>query len=600
MSDPLAKSYYRRFRETNAGWLRRLAPLALASLFVLALGSASLWLLVRYTDGISNYRTPLAKFPPPSVASDPIVPQVVFVVIDGLREDATLAMPIWQRLRQQGASATVLVTYPTAQPAWTTLVTGAESEINDAPLDGGTHPFTLDSLFTSARRANLNVALAARSSWRELVAPQFLNEQFFSDEPDDSVADHRIADKAAGFIAYFAPNVLLVHLALPDLIAQQSGVNGDAYAQAAAHTDQLLAQLASAINLRQSVLIVASSYGVSERGGHGGAEDAQTRVPLLVVGAHVKVGEYGMVRQSDIAPTIAALIGSGIPSTSQGTILFSMFDLSDVQRATKAIALAKQQRDFGQAYLNAIGGTLSEPALLDAQVAKSSLDVKNYESAFTIANLAAQQVQHDTRAARLARIERERFARAPLVVALIVVPLMLWFRRSGRVLIALIAAIAIALAQHGLYVQAQHLYSFSDMLSLPRFALDALARSVLAVVCGGVLIVGYHWRDDKPSRVRVATTLLIACALAIYLLSIPFAVGYFVNGLSLQWTIGDLTWAFIMVFSLVTIVTTSVTAVPFAAAIGLLYWSALVVLHRALRARVLLKNLTNPISSARQ
>ena len=66
MPDPLAKSFYQRFREANTGWLRRLAPLVLGSLLVLTLGAISTALLLRYNDGVNNYRTPMAKFPPPT------------------------------------------------------------------------------------------------------------------------------------------------------------------------------------------------------------------------------------------------------------------------------------------------------------------------------------------------------------------------------------------------------------------------------------------------------------------------------------------------------------------------------------------------------
>jgi hypothetical protein len=380
-------------------------------------------------------------------------------------------------------------------------------------------------------------------------------------------------------------------------VAQRAGATGDAYLQAVLHSDVLLAQLVPLVDLHKSVLIVTSSFGQADHGGHNGPEEKITRVPLLVAGAHVKLGDLGTVRQSDLAPTIAALVGSGIPSMSQGTILFSAFELSDVQRATKAIALAKQQREFGQAYLNAIGGSLSEPALADAQVAKSSLDVKNYESAYSIASLSAQQVQYDTSVTRLARIQRERFTRAPLAVALVIAPLLvIWLRRSVRLLTAVTAGAAMAALQHGLYLQAEHLYSFGEINSPAQFGQDALQRSAGAVLLGGLLVIVYHWRDEKPSRVRVATTLLIGSAFSIYFLSIPFAGGYFMNGLSLQWYVPDLTWAFVQVFSLVSIASTSLVAVPLAAVTALVYWSGLIIAHRAARALTLIRSLSSALS----
>ena len=112
MPDPLAKSSYRRFRDANTNWLRRYGALLLISAFVLSLGGASALVLVRFASGVSSYRSPLAKFPPAGEPTDPVVPQVVLVVVDGLREDASRAMPTLERLRAQGATATVSVPFP--------------------------------------------------------------------------------------------------------------------------------------------------------------------------------------------------------------------------------------------------------------------------------------------------------------------------------------------------------------------------------------------------------------------------------------------------------------------------------------------------------
>ncbi len=595
MPDPLSKSFYRRFHEARAGWLRRLAPLFVVSLLVLALGGGSTFLLVRFTDWLLNYRTPLAKFPPPGEPTEPLASQLVLVIIDGLRDDSARQMPTLQRLRAQGASAIAVVPFPMSQPAWTTLVTGAEAEINDAALTNTdlahTRPIAPESLFATAERANLNVAIAAHDSWQPMVAPQFLDEAYFvsdSENPDTAVGDRRVAEAAVSFLNNFAPNFMLVYFALPDHVGHRFGATGEAYRQAALHTDQLLAQVVGAMNLRQSVLVVTADHGHIDQGGHGGAEDAVKSVPLVVVGARIRPADHGLVRQSDIAPTIAALIGSSIPSSSQGSILFSMLEMSDTQRANKALALAKQQREFGAAYLAAIGGTLSEAALNDPFVAKSSFEVKNYESTFSLANLAARAVQHDIGAARRTRIDRERLARLPVAILLIAIPLViLWFRRSLRLTACALIALGVVAMQHALYLYSGHLYSFSDVRSIEQFGRALIERSTTALLFGGVLVIIYHWHDRKPSRVPVAQTFLIACVLGAYLSSVPFTLGYYVNGLSSQWYIGDVGWGFVQVFSLTFITSLCLLAVPMAALVALAYWLALIIVHRLAQIRVI-------------
>ena len=448
---------------------------------------------------------------------------------------------------------------------------------------GASHirPIGLESLFTTVRHANLNAALATQARWQDLVPPQLLSESYFAPDEDPAVADRRANDTAISFLANFAPNFLLVHYSLPDTAAQHAGALGEEYRQAVFHTDQLLAQLLATMDLRRSVLVVTSSYGQADRGGHTGSELAVNRVPLVISGMRIKPGEYGTVCQCDIAPTIAALAGGSIPSASQGAVLFYLLDLDDMQRAVKALAESQQQREYGLSYLAAIGGTLSEAALNDPPVARSSFEVKNYPSAFTLASLAVLQVQHDTDSARSARIEKERLARVPLTILLIALPLLLfWFRRSLQLAGSAIIALGIVSMLHWQYLYAHHTYSFSDIVSIEQSARGLSERTIIALLFGGLLVTIYHWRDPKPSRPRVARTVLQASICAIYLSSLPFAFGYFVNGLGPQWYLGSLTWAFVEVFSLSSIVFISAIAVPAAVVVALVYWLALIILHR--------------------
>ena len=100
---------------------------------------------------------------------------------------------------------------------------------------------------------------------------------------------------------------------------------------------------------------------------------------------------------------------------------------------------------------------------------------------------------------------------------------------------------------------------------------------------GGLLVIIYHWRDRKPSRVQAALTLLGACVMSAYLTIIPFAFGYYLNGLTADWFIGDLDWGFMQVFSLVSLISLSALAVPAAVVVAFTYWLALIAVHRLTR-----------------
>ncbi|MBI5877390.1 MAG: alkaline phosphatase family protein [Chloroflexi bacterium] len=588
MPDPLAKSFYRRFRESNMGLLRRVAPLLLASVLIIAAGLAPAYLLVRWYDSLAGYRSPLAKYPAPGESGDAVVPQVVLVVIDGLREDVAAEMPVLQRLRRAGASASVIVPFPFTRPAWTTLVTGAEPDINDAPLldpaaERARAPAP-ESLFVTVHRANLNTAIAARPDWQPLVSVQSLSESYFSSEADLAVADQRANDAAIGFLRNFAPNFLLVHYALPAQVAQSDGATSDAYRRAALQTDQLLGALAAELNLRQTAIAVTTGHGYTDAGGHGGGEPAAARVPLVLTGARIKPGELGAIRQSDIAPTLAALAGGSIPNASQGSVLFGALDITDAQRAAKALALAQQQRDFGAAYLATIGGQLSDNALNDALVARSSFEVKNYGSTYDLASLNVVQIQHDIDVAQTARIGRERVARLPLVLVLAFVPLVIfWWRRGLPLAGAGLIALGMVTVQHFLYLQAGHAYSFSDVQAIPLFLRGFAERGAAALAFGGLLVIILHWRDPKPSRTRVAVALISAAAIAVFFLAVPALYGYYLNGLNTDWYIGDVGWMFTFVFGLAAIAAMALLAAPVAVAIALVYWLSLIIVHRIAR-----------------
>lgn len=588
MPDPLAKSFYRRFRESNTGVLRRVAPFLLATVLAVAAGLASTYLLMRWYESLAGYRSPLAKYPAAGDPGDGVVSQVVLVVIDGLREDVAAEMPALQRLKRTGAYGTVSVPFPFTRPAWTTLVTGAEPDINDAPLlDSAAERAPApapESLFVTVRRAGLNTAIAAHRDWQALVSAQSLNESYFAADADPAVADRRLTDAATGFLRNFAPNFLLVHYRLPAQAAQASGGASDAYRRAALQTDQLLGALAAELNLKQSVIAVTSGHGYTDAGGRGGVEPSVTRVPLVLAGARIKPGNLGTVRQSDIAPTLAALAGGSIPSASQGSVLFAALDPTDAQRAAKALALALQQRDFAAAYLATIGGQLSDSALNDALVARSSFEVKNYGSTYDLASLNVVQIQHDLDVAQTARIDRERVARVPLALGIAALALVAaWLRRGWRLAGAGPIGLGMVAVQHLLYLQAGQAYSFSDMPAVPLFLRGFAERGAAALAFGGLLVIILHWRDPKPSRTRVAVALVEAASAALFFLALPALYSYYLNGLTTDWTIGDMSWAFTFVFGLASIAATALLAAPVAVAAALVYWLALIGVHRIAR-----------------
>ena len=96
---------------------------------------------MRFQSSFEQYKSPLEGTLPEAQPSSPIVQQVVYVIVDGLRYDTSLDMPYLNYLREQGAYAVMHSKPPSySQPSWTTLVTGAWPAINGSPPDSVTPP----------------------------------------------------------------------------------------------------------------------------------------------------------------------------------------------------------------------------------------------------------------------------------------------------------------------------------------------------------------------------------------------------------------------------------------------------------------------------
>jgi hypothetical protein len=141
--------------------------------------SSYLWAMV-LLDSLYKYESPLKEQLPLGQPTQPLVQQVVMVVIDGLRHDTSLEMPYLNSLREEGASAVMVgIPSPASQSAWTTLVSGAGPEINGAPFLDPEHideiqPIAVDHLFAQVRRAGLTGGLVGSNWWQKMVPERFL------------------------------------------------------------------------------------------------------------------------------------------------------------------------------------------------------------------------------------------------------------------------------------------------------------------------------------------------------------------------------------------------------------------------------------------
>ena len=529
--------------------------LSILALLIIAPGSY-LWAMV-LLDSLYKYESPLKGKLPIGQPTQPLVSQVVMVIVDGLRYDTSLEMPYLNSLREEGASGVMVgIPSPASQSAWTTLISGAGPEINGAPFLDPDHtdqiqPIAVDHLFAEVKRSGFISGLVGSNWWQKMVPDRFLYAQFFVEDDDD--ADGQVVDTALRFLKNFHLHYLLVHLNQVDHASREYGAASSEYRQAALRVDVHLRDIARATNVQRNVLIVVSDYGHPEAGERGKYGRVALMAPFVMVGPAVVPGDYGHIAPGDVAPTVAALLGTAVPNAAQRPIRFDMLRMDEVQRAVKQVSQAQQRVALGQVYLSSIGAApLSDTAEGDALVATSSLQVKNYTGAYTLGELAVQEIDWEMEQARARSIQSERAQRRIGALGVILAPLFLaWWKRSKRLGILILSAFLTVVIYHSLFIQEGNVYAPNIPRPVEPFLEESLRRVAIALPTGLVVTLLWLWHEREKSLLDVTQSVYGFSFAVIYFLVIQVAIGYWLNGPTVTWYLPDLILFFLHFSALV-------------------------------------------------
>lgn len=506
-------------------------------LILLVIG-AGIW-AAKLMDSAQNYRSPLANTPPTpgGILGKPMTQRVVIVLIDALRYDTSTnsaVMPFLNSLRSQGASATMHSQPPSfSAPGWTTILTGAWPYINDSQLfnppdPNGARPFTQDDIFAAAKRLGLKTAVSGYSWFEGLLANSGVAAGFYTTGEDNS-ADIDVVNAALPWLGGDY-QLILIHLDQVDFAGHhQGGPLNPNWNAAATRADSLLGKIVAALDLTHDTVLVISDHGQIDRGGHGGPDPITLVEPFVLTGNGVDPGEYGNVNMVDVAPTLAALLGTNIPASNQGHVLINMLSLSSQQNVALQDGLKTQQTQLFNIYVKAI---------------RSSATIGNGETVSATQAALNRAIQ--------ARLGNERIWRNVLAAFIAIIPGYLLFVRKDKKVLWMLAGALLYVALFNLRyaVIDRRTYSLASVEGATWLIVYSSTTAAVAVLIGW-LVPMFGLRAFKSDiRKAIDTTLGYVWSI-VYLLALPILLSFAINGFVVTWTLPEWYTTFIALLCLV-------------------------------------------------
>jgi hypothetical protein len=495
------------------------------------IGTAYFW-ATSLMDSIYTYRSPLHNQPPKAgekliqSMGEPATRRVVYILVDALRIDTAndaSVMPNLYGLRQRGAWAKMHSRPPSySAPSYSVIFTGAWPDVSDGPalnLEYEELPtWTQDNLFSAVHRAGAKTAVSA-FNWFERLIPQNAVDAGFYTPGEDREADRAVVNAALPWLREGNYSLVFIHLDQVDYAGHyEGGPHDQRWNQAARRVDNLIGEIAAELDFQQDTLLITSDHGQIDRGGHGGDEDIVLLEPFLLLGVGVKAGEYSDVEMVDIAPTLAALLGTNIPASSQGRIHTEMLNLPEETTAILNNTLEAQQSALLQAYETSIGS--------EAEV-ENGVDITgSYQPALT--------------EARAQRLTSERYPRVLMALAAIALTLAwFWLKRRRELPWFLGAGLVYLVLFNVRYaVLDKRTYSLSSVTSADDLILFCITTAGVALFISWSAAALLHKVINRRPLEAGIWTLDLSLGI-LTLLMLPILWSYILNGTVVTWTLPD-------------------------------------------------------------
>jgi len=512
-------------------------------------------------DSLFAYRSPLHDNPPQpgERLGQPLTRRVVIVLIDALRADTAEkpdVMPYLDELRARGASATMHSQPPSySAPGYSIIFTGAWPDISDGPAINTEYEdmptWTQDNLFSAAHRLGLKTAVSGYNFFERLIPQEAVSDSFYT-AGEDAAADREVLDAALPWLEGGEHQLVLIHIDQVDYAGHHEGGPIDPrWDEAATRADELVREIASHLDLEQDTLLVFSDHGQIDRGGHGGHDPITLIEPFIAAGKGIKSGDYGDVQMVDLAPTIAALLGTNIPASAQGRILTDMLSLPPGQDQAILESQSYQQVQLANAYTEAIG----RPIILEPL----ETDVEG-----------AQAVMSEARAARLTSERIPRFIVIFLLFGFI--SFLLWKNWNRNFLWMFIGAIVYALLFHFRYaVIGGWTYSMSSITGVEDLIGFIATTAFVSLAIPWWVLFTYLGVFKLGPRRAAEITFELTFAVML-LLALPVFWNFALNGALIKWTLPDMSSMYIGFLCLLQILVVAALGIPLSGVTALVVW----------------------------
>jgi hypothetical protein len=406
--------------------------------FLAALAIASGFGVFDYLRALNWTHPFVLAAPAPAGARGPQkAERVVWVLIDGLRRDASQRMPTLERLRREGIDVAARAEFPSYSiPNYVAQACGLEPAASGVRTNGYPEPVALDSVFQAARRAGLRTgAVGTDTPWFDKYFGRWLDSAAIAATP---------TVPPPGALA-------LVHLDYPDEAGHRFGAAARQYRDAVLHADAVLGEIVGTLDRKRDVLVVTSDHGHLARGGHGGPEREVIEIPIVLWGAGIAPARLTDARARDVGPTIAALLGLGPLQHARGQSLLGQDPVGSAQRAVVERVLASSgdpRARLSRARVWVLALTLALAGVLVALAHKARLPASSFAAA-PLCLVALALAYHATDTVSFSSSNQQepfmlRFALLGSLAA--VLQLLVAGRRSGlpAVLVALLLCAALA------------------------------------------------------------------------------------------------------------------------------------------------------------